>query len=287
MSDPRQEKTDIPENPLDEQTDISGIETEGAGCLCLSVILMSVSMIPSKAEFDAVIGYVREVRAGIEQAVSGLDHPPTDAALGYANGIKAGLDTALITLEHLAKMTEGMPQVAAMRRAGKHLLHVCGDCELAYFPDASHDCEKAGNGFTEADLDRLVGPDGYRLRWPDGSLEHENEDIDPEPDAAPEPAQVSSAALEPVPSGRSRPLGMREGSKKHRIYTATRKLLEANGPMHIDDMLKSVSEIPGVFSGVKDRRTNYANILSALRSKGLVESDNRGTYSLPHEKAAE
>lgn len=285
MSQPLVENTNILECPLDERSSISGIEAESAGCLCLSVILMSVpTAIPSKAEFDTVIGYVREVRAGFEQAVSGLDHPPTEAALGYANGMKAGLDTALITLEHLARMTGGAPEVAGSGKRRKHLLHICPDCALAVFPDTPHDCKTAGNGFTEADLDRLVGPDGYRLRWPDGSLEHDNEGIDPEPDTA----RVSAAASELALVAAPRPLGMREGSKKHRIYMATRKLLEANGPMHLDDLLERVCEmLPGVFSGVKDRRTNFANILSALRSKRLIESDNRGNYSLPHKKAAE
>ena len=52
--------------------------------------------------------------------------------------------------------------------------------------------------------------------------------------------------------------------------------------MHIDDMLAGVvSKIPGVFADVKNRRTNFANILSALRSKQLVVSDYQGIYSMP------
>lgn len=274
---------DIPSNPLDERNDISAKEADGpCACFCLSVILMSdPTAMPPKATFDAVIGYVRAVRAGFEQAVSGLDHPPTDAALSYATGMKAGLDTTIITLEHLARLTSTAAQIgSASSVQAKPGFPTCADCGFIFGPHAKHVCSR-DNSLTPLDLDGIFGEDGWI------GLGEAVPTNDQDQTARPAGVDDHETGLTQPDLKPAQPLGMREGSKKHRVYEATRKLLEANGPMHIDEMLKSVSEVPGVFSAVKDRRTNYANILSALRSKGLVESDNRGTYSLPNGKAAE
>ena len=259
------ENTNILSMPLDERCDIS-VETESSACYCLSVILMTdFTAIPAKATFDAVIGYVREVRAGFEQAVSGLDHPPTDTALGYATGMKSGLDTTIITLEHLGRLTASAAQIdPASPGQPKPGFPTCPECGTLYGPHARHICYRE-NQIDPNDLDAIFGNDGW---------------IDLQAAQPDEPTPIL------VPQSEPRPLGMREGSKKHRVYEATRKLLEQNGPMHIDAMLEGVKAL-GVFEAVKDPRINFANILSALRSKGLVESDNRGNYSLPNRKAAE
>jgi hypothetical protein len=267
MTQPYIENTDIYPIPLDESPGISLIGPGGlCACFGLSVILMSnPAVIPPKATFDVVIGYLREVRAGFEQAVSGLDHQPADAALGYANGMKAGLDTTLITLEHLARLTAGAAQIDPLSPGqSKPGFATCPECGSLYGRHARHICYRE-NEISPNDLDAIFGKD----EWVDLPA-----------------AQQDEASPIPVPQSEPRPLGMREGSKKHRVYEATRKLLEQNGPMHIDAMLEGVKAL-GVFEAVKDPRINFANILSALRSKRLVDSDNRGTYSLPNGKAAE
>lgn len=281
MSEPFAENIDISEIPLDERAGISVIDAECPDCFCLSVILMSLSVIPSKAEFDTVISYVREVRAGFEQAVGGLDYQPAETALGYANGMKAGLDTALITLEHLARLASTAAQIgSASSGQAKPGFPTCADCGFFFGPHGKHVCSH-DNSLSPLDLDGIFGEAGWT------HLGEVAPTTDQDRTAHSTGARDYEAGTTQPDHKPPQPLGMREGSKKHRVYEATRKLLETNGPMHIDDMLKSVSDIPGVFSGVKDCRTNFANILSALRSKGLVESDNRGTYSLPNGRAAE
>lgn len=81
-----------------------------------------------------------------------------------------------------------------------------------------------------------------------------------------------------------RALGLREGSKKHRIYVATTQLLK-KGPKYIDDIMKALPA--ELFEGItSDRRNNLSNILSQLKTVGLLASDNRGNWSLPGKKAA-
>jgi len=239
-----------------------------------------VSNTPSEAEFDSVIGYVREVGAELDKAVDGLEHPPREDALGYANGMRSGFDTTLITLAYLARLAGRVPSVHPIQtRKTKPLLHVCEKCELAYFPDHDvHDCAKVG-GFTQRDLDRLVGPNGYRIRYTDGSVEPDDDPgFEPKSSAAPEVVEVYDE--EP------KPLGMREGSKKHRVWVATEKLLEDGNEMHIDEMLRTVGR-SGLFDGVKEPRARFANLLSQYRGLGIIESDNQGNYWLPNGKATD
>jgi hypothetical protein len=99
----------------------------------------------------------------------------------------------------------------------------------------------------------------------------------PEPPAMPAPVSV---VQQPTP----RALGLREGSKKHRIYVATTQLLK-KGPRYIDDIMKALPA--ELFEGItSDRRNNLSNILSQLKTVGLLASDNRGNWSLPTKKAA-
>jgi len=79
---------------------------------------------------------------------------------------------------------------------------------------------------------------------------------------------------------------MRPGSKKYRVYMVTKEQIERNGPMHMDNMIETVAK-GGVFVGVKDRRAYYANLLSQYARKDLLISDGRGTYDLPHRRAAQ
>ena len=371
--------TFIGENPessrknLDSVSYISGIDDRDAALRqCVSVILMSrPADIPrTLAALETVIGFVREARTALDKSVADLDHEPTGDALGYANEMMTGLDTTLITLDHLSRTLQVASKETALHEAiapakPKPFLHVCEECGLAYLPNwEPHECD-GHNAFHADALDELLGFDGYRVRYADGTP-----DIDPDDDAVRSAAPVVSEApnaraatgqkpeftqcsrcrrfmardghncwehpeqnaytpeyldkvfgkgewigIAPVgePGHRyarnevdpafiadfarkretekvqvretvAAPRGMRDGSKKHKIYVATRKLLEENGEMHIDEMLKSMT--PGLFSGVSNPRANFANMLSAFRSNRLVLSDNKGNYRLPNGKAA-
>lgn len=75
---------------------------------------------------------------------------------------------------------------------------------------------------------------------------------------------------------------LREGSKKERVYRATATCLR-DGPLHIDDLMKNLP--PELFENITSDKRNYLfNILSQLKSRGLLTSDNRGTWSVPTEK---
>jgi hypothetical protein len=101
--------------------------------------------------------------------------------------------------------------------------------------------------------------------------------VPPAPSVMPAPVSV-------VQQSTPRALGLREGSKKHRIYVATTQLLK-KGPKYIDDIMKALPA--ELFEGItSDRRNNLSNILSQLKTVGLLASDNRGNWSLPGKKAA-
>jgi hypothetical protein len=294
MLTPTVENTDISKRSLDGSSGISGIEdVDTALRLCVSVILMSrPTDIPSKlANFEAVTGYVRETRTALDKAVGGLDHEPTGDALGYASEMMTGLDTTLITLEHLARTLQAASNQTARKPRPKPFLHVCGECDLAFLPDwEPHECG-GRNAFHPDALDQLLGFDGYRVKYSDGTVEPDDDEppteAEPEAETEPEPRMAAGRTVaQAEESYTPAPTGMRDGSKIHRIYVATGTLLDTNGEMHIDEMLKSVSQIPGLFSGVKEPRAYFANKLSVFRKKGLVLSDNRGNYSLPNGRAA-
>lgn len=270
------EYTEIPLTTLDERDGISGIQMDIS--FWLSVILM-VSNTPSKAEFDSVIGYVRDARAELDKTVDGLEHPPGEAALGYANGMRSGLDTALIALEHLSRLANrAHHSPSADKSEKKHRLHICKDCNLAFFPDTPHNCEVAGNSFTQDDLNRLIGWEAYRVRYPNGTWD---DPVNPDEETTDAPTNDAEVYEEDP-----KPLGMREGSKKHRVWVATEKLLEHGNEMHIDEMLKTVGRL-GLFEGVKEPRARFANLLSQYRGMGIIESDNQGNYWLPNGQATD
>jgi hypothetical protein len=97
--------------------------------------------------------------------------------------------------------------------------------------------------------------------------------------------KITQYPATPPVSTSLRVIGLREGSKKHRIYVATVELLK-NGSMYIDDILQRLPAT--LFEGITgDKRNNLSNILSQLKTVGLLVSDNRGNWSLPHRTAAE
>jgi hypothetical protein len=157
------------------------------------------------------------------------------------------------------------------RASEKPMYYECPSCGYYAKPGAAHYCCDFNN-FRPDELSIIHGKEGWDVT-----------EIPEQP--APAEAAVNCEQTQ-VFQEAPKPLGMRKGSKKHRVYETTRNLLEKNGSMHIDDIIESV-DLLGVFEGVMDRRINFSNILSQLKAKGLVISDNRGNWSLPNGKAAQ
>ena len=151
----------------------------------------------------------------------------------------------------------------------------CGGIFNTKATDRDHYCDEDGNNFSRDQLNTMI----RRLR----TLHPRTPLVDSRGGESATIATVNPR-LEHVSTAPA-PRGMRDGCKKHKIYVATRKLLEDHGEMHIDEMLKRISQTPE-FSRVKNHRAHFANKLSDFRKKGLVLSDNRGNYSLPNGKAA-
>jgi hypothetical protein len=263
------------EKALDANSGLSTIEEIEAGLSgCCSVLLMSDhSDIAFKiSNLEAVIGYVRELRGALDGIFSNLEPQPTETALAYARELRTGLDTTVITLEQLAWNLRGAAKTGPhAERIETLLLNFCRKCRRAFRPDAPHDCDAEKNCLGPEDIDLLIGEGQRRIliAW------------------SKKPVETSvHCELTETSHGTPRPLRMREGSKKHRVYVETKKLLEQHGQMHIDDMIERVATT-GVFVHVKDQRINYSNILSQLKAKGLLTSDNHGNWSLPNGKAAE
>jgi hypothetical protein len=100
----------------------------------------------------------------------------------------------------------------------------------------------------------------------------------PSDSASPTPDQPAPDT-EPSPRALQ---GLRQGSKNYRVYKAAERLLQGNGTMHVDQLLESIqASEPSLFGSVKDARMNLGNLLSLLKSRGLLVSDHRGNWSLP------
>lgn len=100
-------------------------------------------------------------------------------------------------------------------------------------------------------------------------------------------AQAAAIAKQEAVSGKT-PTGLRPDSKNHKIYMATKEILEKNGKTYLDTILSDVqNKHPDIFGGVKDPRMNLSNILSLLKSRRLLASDHRGYWWLPDGRAAE
>jgi hypothetical protein len=74
-------------------------------------------------------------------------------------------------------------------------------------------------------------------------------------------------------------LNMRRDSKKHRVWMATEKLLEDNGKMHIDEMLRTIGSSE-LFANIRNRRARFSNLLSQYKALHFIDSDNSGNYWL-------
>jgi hypothetical protein len=167
-------------------------------------------------------------------------------------------------------------------RRGYYRCSECGDLFLQSEKLGQHHGTWTENNFYQEVLDVQHGPDGWYIIA----------EVDPGPEPSrtyspPEPAIVEAIAppaeAEPRPDSRAslpRAHGLRPGSKRHRVFKAIEPLLQEHPWMHVDDILSRIESM-GEFEEVKDTRTNLFNILSALKSKGLLVSDNRGNWALP------
>ncbi len=172
---------------------------------------------------------------------------------------------------------------------GKKGFYQCNECTFNFYQTENqkyqHECNVGYNLFEDGQLDDMFGPEGWEIigyvdpppkPQPVGNRGSASLSIEPEI------APPVSAQPEQVPVSRSfspRAHGLRPDSKRHRVYKAIEKLLLKQEWMHVDDILKNIQYL-GVFEDVKDQRTNLFNILSQLKSKGLLISDNRGNWAL-------
>jgi len=224
-----------------------------------------------------------------------------EGAIEFTREQRSRLDTALTTLEEMLQMLRASaggeplqcaPQIENSEQSAskpsasdskKLLYYYCDNCENYYLPRLPHKCDGLrgqynDNHFDRGQLDIAHGEGGW-------------EGADPPEGEKPEPASRTPWRTEPVEPDRMggatpRADDLREGSKKHKIYVATRNLLEAHTQMHVDAIFGEMD--PELFAEVKsDKRMNLSNILSQLKSKGLLISDHRGNWSLPIRKTPE
>jgi hypothetical protein len=269
---------------LDERVGISDIERSYVQLFeKMSAPLVSTATdIPNTlTALEVVIQQVIAVKSWLGGITEGAEDG--GAALAYRRELHAGFDTTLLTLGLLAAnlrntssttmLTAPQPAVAsAQPEKPKFEVGKCPGCKFLFGLYAPHDCASGENRLTIEDLNALFGSDGW-FEVEVAPLGHQ------QPPEGTEPA-TPRGSEQTVPMAEVTSLGMREGSKKHRVYAATQDLLKRNGPMHIDDMMEGVSA-SGVFEGVKDRRARFANLLSQFKAMGLLDTDNRGNWSLP------
>jgi hypothetical protein len=93
-----------------------------------------------------------------------------------------------------------------------------------------------------------------------------------------EPVEVKSVQAEPDALFLPRAHGLWPGAKRHRVFQFLRELLVRPGVyMHVDEILEKIRALDG-FREIK--RPALFNILSKLKSKHLLVSDNRGNWAL-------
>lgn len=196
---------------------------------------------------------------------------------------RSRLDTTILTLEGLAERLRLSTAIAGSQAmpAPPETQPVSDDANPSVA--AGNDAEgtpPSGHYRVTSRTTMIADKDGRIIRsetWPEPAPR--------EPVSREAPVKIDGHPVERPASPMPRVFGLREGSKKHRIYAATVKLLQ-KGPMYIDDILKRLPA--NLFDGITgDRRNNLSNILSQLKTVGLLVSDNRGNWSLPNRTAAE
>jgi hypothetical protein len=153
-----------------------------------------------------------------------------------------------------------VPDETAANVVPKRRIKKCCVCEEYYLvPGRRHDCGpdgqySDGNCFGADQLDEVFGEGGWKAE---------------EPDAIP-------AKQVRMPGPLFRP-----DSQKHRVWVETKLLLEEKRNAHVKKILEHIENtIPEVFNDVKDKSSRLSNILSQLKSMGLLHCDTRGNWSL-------
>ena len=241
------------------------------------------------AHIEAVIELYRGERSKLAGALASLEE--------MANKLRkaTGRDPMPSTMEESDSTAPDQPLLIphSPLPVEKPSYRYCEKCETLFKLESEHphDCGPGPvwggwNTFEPPQLDIIHGEGGWNRIDPpvQETVEH----------AAPE--HEIEAALSNPPLDVDQPQviqftprthGLREGSKKYRIYELTATLLQAHGSMYIDEIMKNMPT--ELFDEVKspDKRTNLSNVLSQLKTKGLLISDNRGNWSLPTRRAAD
>jgi hypothetical protein len=98
-------------------------------------------------------------------------------------------------------------------------------------------------------------------------------------------AKESPPQMHPVSRGvrppSSRKTGMRDGSRKQRIWTTLQEMLTSRGfAIHKSEIIDHMAEI-GLMA--EDRKESVSNLLSEFKRAELINSDGFGFWFLPHQ----
>jgi hypothetical protein len=181
----------------------------------------------------------------------------------------------------------GTPKVV---RPNKRGYYECSECRSPRYASMPHRCGDYPNNLFKEDLNEIHKEEGWEVIGmldPDPPVDSktglpqettlDNRPAQVEP-AQIEPAQDKSVQPKPDPLFLPRAHSLRPGAKRDRAYQFLRELLAARGvDMHVDQILERIQLLDD-FKGMK--RTTLFNILSKLKSKGLLVSDNRGFWAL-------
>ena len=238
------------------------------------------------AQIDGTIDFYRGERSKLDAALASLEEMA--GRLRRAQG--DGPQSSTMIGSHPPTLDQASLTSESARSVEKPSYQYCEQCETFLKPGFSHACDQDhshmdGNTFEKEQLDIVHGEGGWvRIDppyHPKPKLRRPGEWTSDPPSESPQIANPQNVH-QATPHAHL----FREGSKTHRIFVITEKLLQQNRQIHIDDIMKNIPE--KFFDEVKsDKRTNLSNVLSQLKSKGLLVSDHRGNWSLPTRRIAE
>lgn len=191
---------------------------------------------------------------------------------------RSRLDTTIMTLEGLAERLRLSTVIAGSQAmpAPLETQPMSDDAEPAVAGKDAEGTPLSGRYRLISQTTMIADKDGRVIR-----SETTSAPLPEEPASQEAPAKIGEHPVVRAAPASPRVLGLREGSKKHRIYVATIALLK-NESMYIDDILQRIPV--NLFDGITgDKRNNLSNILSQLKTIGLLVSDNRGNWSLPNQ----
>jgi hypothetical protein len=195
----------------------------------------------------------------------------------------AKFDLHLANLEDIRASFAGPREKSSVSheetRGKKEGYYRCRECQFCFYKKEGleqHKCREHPNSLEDEDLDAIHGKDGWEVIA----------EVDPPADESPNPARIERLAqpepvqAEPLQLSRTflpRAHGLRPNSKRDRVFQFLKESLGSRESMHVDEILEQIRLIDD-FKDMK--RTTLFNILSQLKSKGLLVSDNRGNWAL-------